>query len=297
MIDSYLIDASNVNAVDALRHLTSTSGGEVWEQSGMLFAASPHSYSGAYHNAAARTNNQVDPTQFIRRAYEFFGDRERDFVLWTTIGLDDDLESAARAKMMPVRPPADGVPCMALETPLPTHDLPPRVELETVRTFEQVATFADVVGQAYAHRDQSPGGSNARSAGQPPEASSAMFGRPETLLSPGCHAVIARLDGVPASCAMYYGTGPVIGLYWVSTVSWARRQGLADLVTRAVINTGFARGASAVVLQASPMGAPMYEHMNFRTVALQRRYFGLAAQRDRDGVDGRVRPASSGGTS
>lgn len=43
----------------------------------------------------------------------------------------------------------------------------------------------------------------------------------------------------------------------------ARGRGLAELVTHAVTQVGFGLGAELVVLQATPMGEPVYRRMGF----------------------------------
>ncbi len=61
-------------------------------------------------------------------------------------------------------------------------------------------------------------------------------------------------------------THGVGGIYWVGTTPAVRGKGLAELVTRAVGNVAFDMGARAVVLQASPMGDPIYRRMGYREV-------------------------------
>jgi len=109
---------------------------------------------------------------------------------------------------------------------------------------------------------------------QPPEAALTMFENPAVLLSPETFAVLASTDGEAASCAVLYQSDDVAGVYWVSTRKAARRRGLGDLVTRAVINEGFRRGARVAVLQSSSMGTPIYERMGFVEVTRYRRYLG-----------------------
>ena len=46
----------------------------------------------------------------------------------------------------------------------------------------------------------------------------------------------------------------------------ARGQGLGALVTTAVTNLAFARGAASVTLQASPMGEPVYRALGYEPI-------------------------------
>jgi GNAT superfamily N-acetyltransferase len=62
---------------------------------------------------------------------------------------------------------------------------------------------------------------------------------------------------------------------WVGTLPDFRRRGLGSLVTRAVTNEAFRRGARIVALQASPQGLPVYERMGYRTITAERVWIPL----------------------
>jgi ribosomal protein S18 acetylase RimI-like enzyme len=53
------------------------------------------------------------------------------------------------------------------------------------------------------------------------------------------------------------------GIQLVGTVPAARRRGLGELCTRWAVRAGFELGATAAVLEASDMGAPLYRRMGF----------------------------------
>ena len=69
--------------------------------------------------------------------------------------------------------------------------------------------------------------------------------------------------GVPVAAAMTLLSHGIAGVYWVATLASVRGQGLADVVTRAVTNRGFERGALVNTLQASPMGESIYVRMGY----------------------------------
>jgi hypothetical protein len=177
---------------------------------------------------------------------------------------------------------------MLVTAPLAPVTAASNVSVAPVTRAEQVTTFGALVAGAYAALDEpAPAGEPGPATGpgyggpavktvsgppQPPGAALAMFSKPASLLAPCTYAVIAYLDGEPASCALLYQAGDVAGVYWVSTLAAARRRGLAELVTSEVANEGFRRGARAVVLQASAMGAPLYRRMGFTEVSRHRRY-------------------------
>jgi predicted N-acetyltransferase YhbS len=51
-----------------------------------------------------------------------------------------------------------------------------------------------------------------------------------------------------------------------------RRRGSGEAMTWAAANAGARAGCTAAVLQASELGAPVYERMGFRTVTQYRAY-------------------------
>ena len=86
---------------------------------------------------------------------------------------------------------------------------------------------------------------------------------------PRIRAVVVRGrrdDGVEDVLATGYSVleGPVVGVFAIATAAQARRRGLGEAVTRAVIADGVARGATVAVLQASAAGRPLYERLGFR---------------------------------
>ena len=64
----------------------------------------------------------------------------------------------------------------------------------------------------------------------------------------------------------------VAGIYVVSTRSDHRRQGIGHDITAAAVQLAHELDAPIACLQASPMGAPLYEAMGFRTLASYQRF-------------------------
>ena len=87
---------------------------------------------------------------------------------------------------------------------------------------------------------------------------------------PGTAAFLASVDGsegVQAAVATAtVDIAPAALITWVATRPNYRRRGLGGLVTAAAANRGFEMGASAVVLQASPLGLPVYGRLGFRAL-------------------------------
>ena len=81
----------------------------------------------------------------------------------------------------------------------------------------------------------------------------------------------ARLDGEPASVLATIdhapgpgAAGPDCGVYWVATPERFRRRGLATRLLGAVLAEARERGCATSSLQASSMGAPVYESLGYR---------------------------------
>lgn len=107
-----------------------------------------------------------------------------------------------------------------------------------------------------------------------PSLVAAVFERPESVLDDETVALVAYVGGEPAAASVSYllqGIG-VVG--WVGTVERHRGRGLGALVTEAGANALFSLGASAVVLQSSPMAAPLYARIGFREATRYRLWVG-----------------------
>lgn len=75
---------------------------------------------------------------------------------------------------------------------------------------------------------------------------------------------LGRWNGKPvATCQLFEGAG-VAGIYYVTTLPGARGHGIAAAMTRAALRDGKGMGYRAAVLQASPMGQPIYRRLGFQ---------------------------------
>ncbi len=109
----------------------------------------------------------------------------------------------------------------------------------------------------------------------------AGFGMPEPMVRevvsvrllehPDMAVYVGYQDGEPVSSGLGCRTGRTIGVYNIATIESARRRGHGAAMTTRIVADGQAQGCDVAILQASEMGAPIYERLGFRTVV---RYMG-----------------------
>lgn len=89
----------------------------------------------------------------------------------------------------------------------------------------------------------------------------------EALLDdPRIALYVGYVDGSPVATGLGLRTDATIGVYNIATVPAARRRGYGATMTMRVIADGRADGGEVAILQASPMGYPIYERLGFRLV-------------------------------
>ncbi|HEY7357929.1 MAG TPA: GNAT family N-acetyltransferase [Ktedonobacterales bacterium] len=129
--------------------------------------------------------------------------------------------------------------------------VPPRLEIARVANEAQLQEWAAVAGQAY---------------GEPADvqqarfAVHAAFGFAEDA---PLQRYLARLDGKPVAMSELFLAAGVAGIYDVATMPQARRQGIGAAITHVPLLTARARGYRIGVLEASPMGEPVYRRLGF----------------------------------
>lgn len=77
---------------------------------------------------------------------------------------------------------------------------------------------------------------------------------------------VGYLDGAPVSTSVAISSAGAGGVVNVLTLEEARGRGVGTAMTWAAVQAGVARGHDTVVLQATPMGLPVYRAMGFETV-------------------------------
>jgi GNAT superfamily N-acetyltransferase len=102
------------------------------------------------------------------------------------------------------------------------------------------------------------------------------FGMPEDMIrafvaadlwqQPGRAVYVSYTDGQPVTTGLGVRTGRTIGVYNIATIESARRHGLGAAMTARIAADGAGEGCDVAILQASPMGLPIYERLGYRTV-------------------------------
>ena len=243
---------AHLNLVESSRRLFELDpAAELEATDGWLFGAGGLDHP-VIANVAMRIDDEVEASELLARARDFFGARGRGFTLWIRdgTGADDGLAGAAEALGMKH---VYEMPEMLLGERPEQPSLPAGAELHRVETHEELLAYWRVASSAYV------------SLGFPPEHFEANR-RSEVLLDdPSAAAFRIDLDGEPVSVAMTIATHGVAGIYWVGSLEQARGRGLGRAVTTAATNAGFDLGAEVASLQASPMGRPIYEAMGYET--------------------------------
>ena len=198
----------------------------------------------AFFNGVYATGPVDNPDQLIADATAFMAERGVPWLLWVRQGVDDALLDAGRRVGLT---DAGGPPAMALSVIPEIPPFPDGLEITVVR---------DVAGLEIA-RDL-----GARGLEMPREfidvlAAESMLDDPTVVM------VTGSVDDVPVSTALVGVTGSTAGIYNVATPPEHRRRGYGEALTWAAVAEGGRLGCDHSVLQASPMGAPVYRRMGY----------------------------------
>lgn len=128
---------------------------------------------------------------------------------------------------------------------------PPRLEIVRVANEAHLKEWAAVASQAFG---EPAAIQQARCAVH------AAFGFAEDA---PLQRYVARLDGQPVAMSELFLAAGVAGIYDVATVPQARGQGIGAAITHVPLQTARARGYRIGVLEASPMGEPVYRRLGF----------------------------------
>jgi GNAT superfamily N-acetyltransferase len=137
---------------------------------------------------------------------------------------------------------------------LPALTVPPGLEIRRVTTSAGLADYAAITAANW----------------DPPAPSVIEFYSrvAAAALDPACLAryFVGYHQGLPVCTTEVMLAHGVAGIYGVSTLEGHRRHGFGGAVTLAALHEARDEGFTTAVLQASPVGEPVYRRLGFRTV-------------------------------
>jgi hypothetical protein len=250
MTNNDLICLADLNFAESLREIARwRTDSEIIEQDDLLLIYGGDSTP--MTNSVIRVGDLACPPadQVMNRVGDYFGNRNYGYSLHLRRHIDSDLEALCPAMKM-VR--IFESPGMAIQEPIRNKDLPAEVSLKSIKDKSGTVDFASVTIDSY------------QSLGMARETGEVIFETAERMLRPHNHLVVAYQKEKPVSAAMIIFSHSIAGVYWVGTIESARKKGLAEACTIMVTNEAFRRGASCVILQASPFGEPIYRRLGFQ---------------------------------
>ena len=239
------------NLIESIReHARWQEGTECIEEHGALFLAAAGRFPGPYLNCLIRTDPNVPAQHVLDHARDFYGTRDRGFVLFVRSGQDEDLDALCQANSLILL--AD-TPCMTIDEPFQSVDSPDGIRIEKFKGERHVRDAIAVNSEAF------------QLMGITPKIIGRIYGNPSRLLaSRNVTGYVLYGGDKPVATASTIFSGNGAGLYWVGTVPQAQQTGLGTLCTQLATNAGFHNGASVVTLQASPYGEPVYLRLGYK---------------------------------
>jgi GNAT superfamily N-acetyltransferase len=258
-----LLALGDANLVSYLRHVASTAdGGSVHETDSVLAFAGGHNYPGAYTNGVIRIGDgrRAGPAEVLGRADDFFRPMHRGYAVWIRDHFDADLEAACVAAGMWLRPPAEGLPAIAIDHPIDMPAYNPDARIERVTDDAGRRDYVRIVAAGWNVADM------------PFELQERVLFSAASLDCANVAAFLAYLDGEPVSGCMTFVSDGAAGLFWASTLPAARGTGLGRAAFAAACRTGFEMGAVCATAQASAVGLPMWQRLGFQITTHYKRY-------------------------
>ena len=207
-------------------------GGRVFDERGVVALIGSSDWPSS--RTAVRSDHVLAAPEWADTVTDLFDDHGKTGCVFARVGVDDDLvaELVPRGFTEWAQTPE-----MVCAGGLPPREPPSGVTVRLAATASDVSAYAEIAGRAFAHLSI------------PERMTREHIDNPEVLLRPDCAIALAELDGTP-----------------VAGADEARGRGLGDVVTRAVTNEAFDRGARLVTLEASEFGEGTYARMGYREI-------------------------------
>jgi GNAT superfamily N-acetyltransferase len=237
------VEAANENFVACYRTLARhCAGGDVRERPGVFAFTSGVPVS--LFNGLIVTGPA--PAEDVAAALAWLDGRSRSYRAWIVPELAAALTETLRAHGLELEPAP--YPGMVL-SPVP-EAAPPADRIDV--TQADPADLDEFLGVGI-------------EGGTPPELARAIYSS-EFAGDAQVQLFCARLEGRAVGTSVAIQSERASGIVAVGTLSAARRRGVGAALTWAAVAAGAERGHDTIVLQASPMGFPLYTAMGFRTV-------------------------------
>ena len=185
----------------------------------------------------------VEPADLLARAASFF---PADFAITVELPAASAVEAALIAAGWQLD---EEEPALVLDPIPPLPPTPPGLSIRVVATDADLAAFFAVSGMA---RHRIPTAATARD--------------PEVAL------LVGSVAGAAVATARLTLFGEVGEITSIVTLPAQRRRGYGAALTVAAIAEAQRRGATAITLNATPLGYPVYTRLGFRPVCLHRTY-------------------------
>ncbi len=250
--DSQLLELSDSNLAEAQREQVRFAPGyRIEEHQDLLLLASATRYpAGPFNSVLPLGAGASDGAALFDRARSWFAAQNRGFTVYLRGHHDRPLIALCEREGFPRVSESPGM----VLTRLPeSKRLAAGVRILAVSP-ERATDFVEVIAAAY------------ETMGLAPDVTRKAFATPERWLAAQWHVQVVYEHDRPVAGAMLLFSHGIAGVYWVGTLPDARGRGYADAVMRVITRYAFEHGARLVVLQASPMGDPVYRRLGFREV-------------------------------
>lgn len=249
MDDATLAAAEHANMIETMSTgVANAPGSLVRRRDGIVLLAS--GLPVRFFNQISIENGDATPNA-IAEALAAIRDRGQPFVVHLRRGTDDRFRPLLVELGLFLPDEAGPLPGMAL------HPIPPSTT--AIPAGHEIRRVDDQAGMDHHLR------AGALGFGLPEDMLRAIVA-PDTWQRPGNAVYVGYTDGEPVTTGLGVRTGRTIGVYNIATIESARRRGLGAAITERVAADGAADGCDVAILQSSPMGRPIYEHLGYRTV-------------------------------
>jgi len=251
-MDENIIRLTNVNYYETWRLIVEGSDiSEIHEYDGLLITDCGLPF--AFFNVAFVQRPLSKPDESIERVISHFTKRNIPALICFPPGVDEATERLVKGRGYQIAKPHPGMTLHPIPGPAKQ---PAELEVRTVQSENELHLFQATAEAGF---------------GMP-------LSLPQRFLSsrfrdhPNVTMFLGYIDEKPVCTSCLVVSGPIAGVYWVSTLPKFRRRGYGMAMSWHAIKTGKTLGCETATLQASAMGRPVYEKMGFGITTDFRRY-------------------------